>query len=119
MAADWRMTVRAGSKVGRDRFATLDEALLAVRAELVGLRSVAPRGTARAFARTYEPVQQVAARVELARGRRGRPRGGIDVRGDGSVEAWVGLVRKQLLEPAGGEDAVAALERALTEGRSR
>src|SRR4051812_30757262 len=113
MAADWRMTVRAGWKVGRDRFATLDEALLAVRAELVGLRSVEPRGSARAFARTYEPVQQVAARVELARGRRGRPRGGIDVRGDGPTEAWVGLVRKQLVELSDGEDVVSGLGRML------
>ena len=34
MAADWRMTVRAGPKVERDRFATLDEALLAARARV-------------------------------------------------------------------------------------
>jgi hypothetical protein len=115
----WRLTVRDGSKVERARYDTLDEALLAARAALVALRSTEPRETARAFARTYEPVQQVAARVELARGRRVSPRGGIDVRGDGSVEAWVGLVRKQLLEPADGEDTVAALERALTADRSR
>ena len=113
------MTVRAGSKVERERFETLDEAVLGARARLVALRSTAPRETVRAFARTYEPVQQVAARVELARGRRGHPRGGIDVRGDGSVEAWVGLVRKQLVGLADGEDEMAALERALTAGRSR
>src|SRR3954451_24444017 len=82
----WRLTVRDGSNVERARFDALDEALLAARAALVALRSAAPRGTARAFARPYEPVQRVAARVELDRGRRGRPRGGIDVRGDGSVE---------------------------------
>src|SRR5690349_15697132 len=102
MAAAWRMTVRAGSKVERERYETLDEALLAARAKLVELRSAAPRKTVRAFARTYDPVQQVAARIELARGRRASPRGGVDVRGDGSVEAWVGLVRKQLLEPSDG-----------------
>ena len=113
------MTVRAGSKVERERFETFDEASLAARARLVELRSLAPRETQRAFARTYEPVQQVAARIELARGRRGRPRGGVDVRGDGSVEAWVGLVRKQLVEAADGEDPMAALERVLTEDRSR
>ena len=114
------MTVRVGPKVERERYETFDEAMLAARARLVALRSMAPRGTQRAFARTYEPVQQVAARVELARGRRGRPRGGVDVRGDGSVEAWVGLVRKQLVAPSDGEDPVLALERVLTQAdRSR
>jgi len=117
MAADWRMTVRAGSKVERDRFATLDEALLAARARVLRLREAAPRETVRAFAREYEPVQQVAARLELARGRLGRPRGGVDVRGDGSAEAWIGLVRKELLEPAADEDVMSALERALTAAR--
>jgi hypothetical protein len=117
MAADWRMTVRAGSKVERDRFKTLDEALIAVAARLSGLRADAPRETVRAFAREYAPVQQVAARVELARGRLGRPRGGVDVRGDGSAEAWIGLVRKRLVEPGGGEDAVSALGRELAATR--
>ena len=117
MAADWRMTVRSGSKVERDRYETLDDALLAASARIAELRDTAPRGRARAFMREYEPVQQVAARVELARGRRGRPRGGIDVRGDGSTEAWVGLVRKQLVEQSDGEDALSALGRALATPR--
>jgi hypothetical protein len=117
MAAQWRMKVRARAKVERERFATLDEALAAAAARVDELRDAAPREPARAFMREYEPVQQVAARVELARGRRGRPRGGIDVRGDGSAEAWVGLVRKQLLEQAEGEDALSALRRALDGAR--
>ena len=109
--------MRAASKVERARFPTLDEALVAVAARVGQLRAEAPRGKARAFMREYEPVQQVAARVELARGRLGRPRGGVDVRGDGSTEAWVGLVRKQLLEQAGDEDSVSALGRALAVSR--
>lgn len=117
MAADWRMKVRAGSKVERARFPTLDDALLAVSARIAELRDAAPRTRARAFMREYEPVQQVAARVELARGRLGHPRGGVDVRGDGSTEAWVGLVRKELLEHSDGDDAVSALGRALAAAR--
>ena len=117
MAADWRMTVRAGSKVERDRFPTLDDALLAASARIADLRQAAPRSKARAFMREYEPVQQVAARVALARGRLGRPRGGVDVRGDGSTEAWVGLVRKELVEQTDGEDVVSALGRALAATR--
>ena len=48
--------------------------------------------------------------VAARSGRLGRPRGGIDVRGDGSVEAWLGLVRKRLLD---GPDPVVALGEAL------
>jgi hypothetical protein len=117
MAADWRMTVRAGSKVERDRFPTLESALAAAGARVEELRDEAPRSKARALLREYEPVQQVSARVELARGRLGRPRGGVDVRGDGSTEAWVGLVRKELVEQADGEDAMSALGRALDGAR--
>lgn len=61
--------------------------------------------------REYDPVRQVAGRFEL---RGPGVRGGIDVRGDGSAEAYRGWIRKQLVERRDGESAVAALRRALT-----
>jgi hypothetical protein len=105
----YRLVMRLGPRVEKERFASLDEALdaLALR-----VPKVSPRGTARALTREYEPVQQVAGRLEL-HGPRGA-RGGLDVRGDGSAEAYRGWIRKQLIERRDGETAVDALRRALT-----
>jgi hypothetical protein len=63
----------------------------------------------RALGRAYEPAQQVAVRGEL-RGPGGL-RAGVDVRGDGSAEAFTGFVRRRLIELGDGEDAWSALRR--------
>ena len=77
------------------------------------LRGVDPARAARSFlGREFEPVQQVAARGEL-KGPRGL-RAGIDVRGDGSAEAWTGRFSKQLVEQQRKEDAYAALRRVMS-----
>lgn len=69
------------------------------------------RGQTRNFlGREFAPAQQVAVRAEL-RGPRGL-RAGLDMRGDGSLEAWTGRVAKQVVEQRPGEDAYAALRRA-------
>ena len=60
--------------------------------------------------REYAPERQVAGRFEL---RGPGARGGVDVRGDGSAEAYRGWIRKQLIGQRDGESAVQALARAL------
>ena len=105
----WRLTLRVGPKVRRSEFATLDDALEALRD---GLAAAPRRATVDLRVRAFEPVQQVAARGELAGPRRAR--GGVDVRGDGSAEAFTGRLRRRVVEQEPGEDAFSALARALT-----
>ena len=89
-----------------------DDAFTALEAALRPLAASTRRETETVFKREVEPVQQVVARGGVA-GPRGA-RGGIDVRGDGSTEAWTGRSwRRELVAQEPAEDAFAALRRVL------
>jgi hypothetical protein len=105
----YKLVMRFGPQVEKERFASLDEAL-----DALGQRvpSVSRRETRSALGRDYDPVRQVAGRLEL-HGPNGT-HGGVDVRGDGSAEAYTGWIRKRVVEPEQGESAAAALRRALS-----
>jgi hypothetical protein len=106
------VTVRVRGKVTRVRYDSLDDALDVIRIqanELARNAHAEPEGGG--IMRRIDPVQQVVGRLELAGPR--RLRAGVDVRGDGSSEAWTGRLRRQLVEQEDGEDAVAALRRAI------
>ena len=110
--AVWKLTERIRGRVKRGSFESLDAALreLTERAdERARYAHAAPEGGG--LMRRIEPVQQVVARLELAGP--GRVRAGVDVRGDGSSEAWTGRFRRQLVEQRAGESATDALRRAL------
>lgn len=111
----WRLTVRSGPRVEKDRFDALDPALDALERQGRQLVESAPRGRVDAKIREFEPVQQVVARLEVSGPQMLMPRAhaGVDVRGDGSTEAFVGRVRRAVIEQRSGEDAFAALRRVL------
>jgi len=93
-----------------------------LEARVAELADKAARDPAETRLRRYAPEQQVVARLELSGPERrlSTIRAGVDVRGDGSCEAYTGRVRRRLLDQAPGEDPVAAIRRMLvaTGGRT-
>ncbi len=105
------VVVRLRGKVHKHACDDVGEGLDVLERELRAAATAAGRsGTATVLGREYEAVSQVVVRGEL---RGGPVHAGIDVRGDGSAEAWTGRIRKSIVEPQGREDAYRALRRVL------
>lgn len=115
----WKLTERAGPKVRRSRFDDVDQALAALESRGRVLAQAAPNDAVDAKFKRFEPQQRVVARLEVAGPERLVPsvRVGVDVRGDGSVEAFRGRVRREVIAEERGENAYAALRRVLRETR--
>jgi hypothetical protein len=113
----WKLTERAGPKVRRSSFDDVDRALEALEARGRELAGSAPDEVVDVKYKRFEPQDQVVARLELAGPERLLPsvRVGVDVRGDGSVEAFRGRVRREILTGGRGESPYAALRRAVGE----
>jgi hypothetical protein len=106
----WKVTVRIGPTVEKLRPETLEEALDAVELHARAAANTERRGMVDTKVRRYEAGDQVAARVELS-----GPRviAGVDVRGDGAVQAWTGRLRRRALPLEDGETVYDALRRTL------
>ncbi len=110
------LTVREGPKFTRHRCDTVGDAIGIVRDEALRLSAGANGRPVQSLARKMEPVERVVARVEvkIAEGRlRGARRAGVDVRGDGSLEAYRGGFTRRVVDPLPGEDVFGAVHRAL------
>ena len=112
----WKVTIRTGPRVERERFDVLDAALDAVEARGRELAQTTTPGVVDVRIKRFDPVQQVVARIELAGPQRLIPsvRAGVDVRGDGSTEAYVGRVQREVVQQRKGETAFTALRRAVS-----
>jgi hypothetical protein len=113
----WKLTVRSGPKVSQSTFDDRDQALAMLEERARELSGTATNEPVSIKIARFEPAQQVIARIELAGPQRLVPnvRAGVDVHGDGSVEAYTGRVRRQPVEQRRGESVYAALRRALDE----
>jgi hypothetical protein len=108
--ASYTLTLRRRGEVTHQRLDTLSEALDALEARVGELTPPRHRRPEHALVREIEPVAQVAVRGEIS----GRGvRGGVDVRGDGSLEAFTGRLRRVVVAAQPGESAFDALRRAL------
>ncbi len=116
MRTPYRLKVRAGPRVERHGFGDREAALAELEARARSLAEGAHGRRIDLKVRQFEPVAQVVARLALTGP--GRLRMGIDVRGDGSVEAYTGVVRRQVIEQCPGESAYDALARAAGMSRS-
>jgi hypothetical protein len=111
----YRVTTRATGKVRRNDHERLEDALDALEEQARGAAAGPRLKPVDLRARRWAPADQVAARVELKGPERwrARTRAGVDIRGDGSVQAWTGAPERAVVEPEPGEDAYAALRRTL------
>jgi hypothetical protein len=115
MAGNWTLTVRNGPRVEHVHFDTLGETLDALEQRVEELAPGARRRALQIARRRYDPARQVAVRAELTGpgGVFARPRGGVDLRGDGSIEAYTGRFKRGLVELRAGETPYAGLRRVL------
>jgi hypothetical protein len=104
----WKVTVRHGSEVERDKAESLDRALELARGRVDAIRREGRLQKVSAF-RDYGPEERVHARVEVSGpGLLRRTDGGIDVMGDGSLVPYTGAISKRILHA---EDLDQAIER--------
>jgi len=113
----WKLTVRVGPKVARSTFSAVAEALDELEARARELARTAPDEVVDAKFKRFEPVEQVVARLELAGPERFVPRVrvGVDVRGDGSMAAYRGRIRREVIAERGSESAFTALRRTVVQ----
>ena len=104
----YRLTVRRGPKVEKEKRETLDEALDLLEAYA---RTATRREAVEFVSRRYEPGDLVALRIEL---KGDGVRAGLDVHGDGSAVAWTGRISRTADRTGNGESPLAALRRRST-----
>ncbi|MBJ7347796.1 MAG: hypothetical protein JHC87_04395 [Thermoleophilaceae bacterium] len=112
----YTVRVRDGSKTSRSQYELLEDALVFCEAEAKRMAQEAPNRPVETGMRKFDPVDLVAGRVELSTGswlRRSARSAGLDIRGDGSIEAYSGRISRSVVVFRVGETTFDALRRAI------
>lgn len=111
----WRVTVRSGPTVERLAADSLHAALVLVEKRARTLAAGTRVAPVELRVKSYAPAQQVAHRIEIAGPRRflAPVRAGVDVRGDGSLQAFTGRTARRPLDGEGRKEVFDALRRAV------
>lgn len=117
MAKRWTLTVRNGSSVERSHFESHGASVDAMEQRLLKLADEVGRETISVLTRRFDPSRQVVVRGEISApgGMWSAVHGGVDLRGDGSAEAYTGRLRRSLVELQRGESPYDGLRRVLGE----
>jgi hypothetical protein len=109
----WKVTVRHGSSVGREKFGSLEEAIADARRRVEEIQRE-DRLPPISMLRDFTPAERVAARIEISGpGLIRAPEGGIDVMGDGTAIAYTGAIRKEQIQADSLDEAFENLARGL------
>jgi hypothetical protein len=112
-AGRYTLTVRHGSRVERQQFESLEDAIDTASREADEIRAEGPLPKV-SVPRDYEPSEQVHARLEISTGSLLRRRdAGVDLMGDGSLVPFRGAVRRVPLEAADGKSPFETLAEAI------
>jgi hypothetical protein len=109
----WRVTIRHGSRVTKEKVDALDQAVGRAREVVDRVRREGNLPPISAL-RDFTPEQRVHARVTISRGLLRGPEGGLDVMGDGSLIAYSGMINKQPLAADTVDEALERLREALS-----
>jgi hypothetical protein len=110
MSGSWTLTVRNGPQVERLRCDSLGSSIDTMEQRLSELEPNVRRDAVGLFKRQFDAARQVVVRAEIA-GPGGH--GGVDLRGDGSAEAYTGRFRRTLVRLDDQESPYDGLRRAL------
>ena len=115
MAERWRLVVRDGATVRKSVFESLDEALFGLQAETAEAAARPPAKPVEMKVRVFEPADQVTMRAQVTGPQRWMPkvRCGMDVRGNGRLEPWIGGPARTEVSLGRKETAWQALRREL------
>lgn len=113
--AKYVLKLREGPTVARERFESAQQLFARVEDLSEEMAERAGRTPVKSIFRDYEAIELVHGRIEvsISEGPLKRRRGGIDVRRDGSIEAFVGRANRSVVEPTPGETIPQALRREL------